>query len=982
MNDVSRQYPCAVRILTGAQAGITFPISKAYTTIGRDPQNDIVLTDATVSRAHARIVQHGSLWTIEKLAPNNTLKINQRDMQQGTIGPNDTISLGGVTSFVFLAVPASAASAAPQPSQPLPNRVAQPAPPSRPNIPQPTPYSQIPQPGPLPDIAQPTPGLLSPNAASFLGDGQSLFTQRVSQSQVVPMMGVPSLEVSANISNQKQTTPLTRPIITIGREPSNDIVIHAPIVSAFHAQIEQQGNTFVLVHPHPKARQQRTLNGLLFQGQHILGDQTFRRTLTRGDVFRIGDENGTLVTLTFNDGSGAVQEAPSEMRPIPLNTPVITIGRHRDNTVVLTHPQISGHHARLEQVPGGYRIVDLGSTNHIYVNTQRVTSQLLNPGDEIRIGPYKLTYTGTELTPYDESSSIRIDAMRLRKTGNNNVVLLNDISIVIPPRKFVALVGGSGAGKSTLMDALNGLRPAHEGKVLYNGQDYYHSLAAFSTQLGYVPQDDIVHRDLTVERALYFAAKMRLPDDFTESQISQRIDEVLADVDMEDRRNLLVSKLSGGQRKRVSIALELLAKPSIFFLDEPTSGLDPGLDRKMMFLLRKLADKGHTIVLVTHATNNINTCDYVCFLAQGGRLVYYGPPNEARRFFQKTDFAEIYGALEPGKDNPDAPARAESAFRASGDYQKYVARPLMEGPAGRTGTLQQTAPTKPPKRGDPQKQFRILSRRYIELLKNDTGNLLILLLQAPIIGLILMLIVKFVTVADVFNYSNVTNPAYDGDAQKVLFVMSFAAVMFGCINGAREIVKELPIYRRERTVNLGIAPYMFSKIVVLGVLCLLQSAILVILVNLVAPFQQGVFLPVGLEVYITLALTSLAGLMLGLLVSSLAPNNDRAVSLIPIILIPQVIFAGAIFPLKGGFLQPIGLLFAARWAVAALGTSVGLSNQYLGNDQLIGSVATYQYGQGGDSTRYLFLLWLGLVAMIVLLGFAIGYFMKKKDVKV
>src|SRR5437870_9997682 len=155
---------------------------------------------------------------------------------------------------------------------------------------------------------------------------------------------------------------------------------------------------------------------------------------------------------------------------------------------------------------------------------------------------------------------------------------------------------------------------------------------------------------------------MRLPDDFTESQISQRIDEVLADVDMEDRRNLLVSKLSGGQRKRVSIALELLAKPSVFFLDEPTSGLDPGLDRRMMFLLRRLADKGHTIILATHATNNINTCDYICFLAQGGRLTYFGPPNDAKKYFDKTDFAEIYSALEPTEQNLNIPAEAEARF--------------------------------------------------------------------------------------------------------------------------------------------------------------------------------------------------------------------------------------------------------------------------------------------------------------------------------
>ena len=245
----------------------------------------------------------------------------------------------------------------------------------------------------------------------------------------------------------------------------------------------------------------------------------------------------------------------------------------------------------------------------------------------------------------------------------------------------MALVGGSGAGKSTLMDALNGLRPAQQGTVLYNGQDYYKNFAAFSTQMGYVPQDDIIHRELTVERALYYAAKLRLPDDFTEKQIKERIDEVLDDVEMKFRRKLLVNKLSGGQRKRVSIALELLAKPSIFFLDEPTSGLDPGLDRKMMLLLRKLADKGQTIVLVTHATNNINACDYICFLCQGGNLAYFGPPNDAKAYFGKTDFAEIYSALEPSDENPNIPIEAGEKFEQSPDFVRYVDSAIQQGPA-------------------------------------------------------------------------------------------------------------------------------------------------------------------------------------------------------------------------------------------------------------------------------------------------------------
>src|SRR2546429_3527050 len=554
-------------------------------------------------------------------------------------------------------------------------------------------------------------------------------------------IGLPSLEVSSNIHGSRQSFPLVKDVINIGRDTKNDIVIReGSIISGQHLQIQRQGNQFVLIHPHPD--RQGTVNGLLYQGRKIRGDEPFRKTLNRGDIFRIGDENGTLITLVFNDGTGTQQEILAPVRPIRLGDPELSIGRKPDNTVVLSHPQVSGHHARMVREGGTYRVLDLNSTNHVYVNSELITSHLLKLGDEIRIGPYKLVYETNQLTQYDESNFIRIDALNLKKTGNNNVTLLNNLSFSIPPRKFVALVGGSGAGKSTLLNALCGLRPAQEGKVLYNGQDYYRNLAAFNTQIGYVPQDDIVHRDLTVERALYYAARMRLPTDFTREQIFRRIDEVLEDVEMTERRNLLVSKLSGGQRKRVSIALELLANPSIFFLDEPTSGLDPGLDRKMMALLRRLADRGRTIILVTHATNNITACDYVCFLARGGHLAYFGPPNNAKEYFEKTDFAEIYSELEPTKDNPNIAAEAEARFLASADYQRYVPKPIREGQMHQNQVRDKVAAQlkgakkqKRVKRGSALSQFIILSRRYLELLKNDKCNLLILLLQAPIIGI-------------------------------------------------------------------------------------------------------------------------------------------------------------------------------------------------------------------------------------------------------
>lgn len=1037
----------SVQFLSGPLAGSTISISKSIITIGREPDNDIVISDPTVSRHHARLINNAGRWSVEKLSLQNIVTVNSQNIEQAIINNGDTIGLGGGTTFLFLTH-----AGVPQTPGPAPFDQQRPAssyPPPNAQVPPPSspPPSVGQQSGPLIKrtiAAPPVAGAERASAAPFsMPDGPIISEAPDGTSH---MTGTPSLEVSSNIHHEKPTYPLTKQVINIGRDPSNDIVINDPIVSGFHAQIVREGNSLVLIHPHPTRG--KTLNGLLYQGRHIRGDETFRKPLARGDIFRIGDEHGTLITLTYNDGSGAVQEILPEIRPIPLGAPIITIGRLSDNMVVLSHPQVSARHAQLQQVQGGYRIVDLGSTNHVYVNNQLVhNQQLLQPGDEIRIGPFKLTYTGTQLTSHDESNSIRIDALHLQKVGNNQSILLNDISLAIPPRKFVALVGASGAGKSTLMDALNGLRPAQKGVVLYNGQDYYRHLAAFSSQLGYVPQDDIIHRDLTVERALYYAAKMRLPEDFTEEQIQQRINEVLDDVEMKFRRNLLVSKLSGGQRKRVSIALELLANPSIFFLDEPTSGLDPGLDRKMMFLLRKLADKGHTIILVTHATNNINACDYVCFLAQGGRLAYYGPPNEAKAFFGKTDFAEIYSALEPTDEDSNIPAEAEARFRNSPDFQRYVVQPLNSGPAGRANLEQATTEVTQPKRGDPKKQLVLLSLRYMELLRNDVGNLLILLLQAPVIGLILLFMLlpaghgtfDATSVANCPSATlpgipasltqfdgqcqNVVNllsspqgtqfaaqqgktpdellneaivPGSGGDAQKILFIMAFAAVMFGCINGAREIVKEAPIYRRERTVNLGIMPYMFSKIAVLGVLCLLQSAILVFLVNLVAPIHQGIFLPAPLEVYITLALTALTGLMLGLTISAIAPNNDRAMSFIPIILIPQVIFSGIIFPLNNLFLRFLGAFFAAGWAMSGTGSSVGLHNDKLGeagfcsytvhpeNCSYRGNlfVSLDQAQATHTAIFHLLYVWFALIVMIVLLGAAIAYFLKRKDVRV
>ncbi len=775
------------------------------------------------------------------------------------------------------------------------------------------------------------------------------------------------LEINSTTQPEKKRYYLTKRITSIGHLETNDIVLNESIAPGFHAQIIHEGDQIFFTHLHSEhiyilsGRHYHALSGWRYHPRdgwsyqgHLAGDGSFSQPLKPGDSILIGEKNLLCITLTYN-----------------------------------------------------------------YSKQQ---------------------------TQNDESLGIRVDALHLKLASKRQVVLLNDISLVLPACTFVALVGGSGTGKSTLMNALSGLHPVREGQVLYNGQDYSRHQAAFRDQLGYVPQDDIVHRDLTVERALYYSARLRLQTDVTDKQLQQRIDEVLEDVEMQERRHLQISKLSGGQRKRVSIALELLAHPNIFFLDEPTSGLDPGLDYRMMHLLRNLADKGQTVVLVTHATSNLRLCDYVCFLAPGGRLVHFGPPGEALTYFGTDNFAQIYSLLESSEEHPDAPEKAEAHFKASPTYQKYIAVPLA-AKSTRERPARQPHMVKKNKRGNAWKQFVLLSLRYLELLKNDTGNLLILLLQAPIIAILIMLLVKVQIGSSTFrvttvtpcpttqailsttNFPDIPNPtnpivsntcdrvetflkhnprgqAYaakhggvqtalqnfipmDAGAttQTMLFILGITAVLFGCVNAAREIVKEAPIYRRERAVGLGILPYMFSKIVVLALLCLIQSAVLVILINAVDPFQQGIIFPPFVEVYITVALTSLASMAMSLSLSAIAPSTDRAVSFIPVLLIPQIIFAGTAFPFKDWFIQIIAMMFAARWSIGALGTTIGLHSEKLGGDKLFGNIETYSGTLFSTYTHsqaisHLLTMWIALTVMIVFFTCLVGTFLKLKDRRV
>ena len=672
---------------------------------------------------------------------------------------------------------------------------------------------------------------------------------------------------------------------------------------------------------------------------------------------------------------GAERKQPGAPRAL-AGAQVLHIGRASDNDVVLDHEQVSKRHARVTISREGIAFVsDLGSTNGTYVNGYPVRNARLASGGEVRIGPYRFVYTGTELVRYDESKSIRVDAIDLQesvRTGfpllGRRKMLLDHISLSILPGTFVAVIGASGAGKTTLLNALNGQQLASKGRVLYNGQDFYQHARAFGSSLAYVPQDDIIHKNLSVERALFFAARLRLPKDFHRRQIRERVAQVLADVEMTPQRHQLVSKLSGGQRKRVSIAVELLANPPLFFLDEPTSGLDPGLDRKMMQLLRRLADRGHTVVLTTHATSDIGMCDYVAFLAPGGRLAFYGPPDELRHLYEGREYADIYNELH---DNPDHWIKV---FRRSDDYAKYVEAPLRQEMAPEQEMNRRPSRLPHGKRRGGLRQFFLLARRYLTLVERDRMNVFILLIQAPVIAGLAIVLADNNVLKHVSMLSDLRNPQ-DIYAQRSLFIMVCSAIWFGTINSAREIVKEAPIYHRERAVGVRVLPYVLSKVVILGALCAIQSFLLLYIVSLKTGLPtHGVMFPnvrgAFLELYVSLLLMSFVGLMIGLLISALAPNTDRAISVVPIVLIPQIIFSNVVFSLNGTAGKIISFIMPARWGMQVMGTITHVRDKYAGD------IATPFYAT--DRTHEVE-FWLALICLSALFFLLTVWSMSRRD---
>jgi ABC-type multidrug transport system ATPase subunit len=634
--------------------------------------------------------------------------------------------------------------------------------------------------------------------------------------------------------------------VIVGRAAEVDLTLSHPEVSRRHCRILCENDLWFV-------EDLGSQRGTAVNGNRISG----RTALKHGDQIQIGP-----VTLAFGVGSeellgatelanpiGSVLYKGAPTSDIPLGSDLI-FGRSDEVDVLLSDPVVSRRHAMIECGPKGYRLLDLHSKSGSFVNGRRFDEHDLVIGDQIQLGPFFFFYDGRRLVRVRRLSVGRIIAIGLTRQGDSGPIL-NRAGFVAEPGQFIGILGPSGAGKTTLLDALSGLRPAESGKVRFDQTDLYKNLGQLRTSFGYVPQDDIVHSDLTVTEALTFAARLRLPAGTPRSEIAKLVDHTIASLGLADRVNLKIGRLSGGQRKRVSVGVELLSRPPLLFLDEPTSGLDPLAEFKLMELLRRLADTGCTVICTTHVMENVYLMDQIAIVS-GGRVVFQGPPDEARSKFGVTRLSLLYDALQ-SIDAKDLPS-FEPTLPAESD---------RDGPA--------PAPLAKIRRAF---SLPILLQRQVAIFKADIKNLIILLAQPIIIGALVAWAAS--------------------DPQLEQFFAYIGTLWFGCSNSAQEIVKELPIYRRERLVGLSRWSYLSSKFIWMAGLTAIQSLLLYATIAIGRLSVHGAFQ----WQIIGLILLAFAATGIGLTMSAFAKSPMQAVMLVPLLLIPQILFSGFTVPAK------------------------------------------------------------------------------------
>jgi ABC-type multidrug transport system ATPase subunit/pSer/pThr/pTyr-binding forkhead associated (FHA) protein len=903
---MNAQYPHLLIIKEGPFAGKTYPLEGTEIIVGRDPGATIQIDSPGVSRRHVRLTLQNTQFLLEDLGSSNGTFVNGEQLVQPRILKNgDVVGLGRMIHLEYQVILPAVSATMIENDVPIPDGTF---------IEESLPPIPAKPPGGASVRSQP-PAIPPSSVAPPASPEMTLVGEPISISKK------PSpAQLTVAIAGQAvKTYTLQQSKVTLGRAADNQIVIDSRIVSRYHAYLEQVKDGYQLVVLAEAG------NPVMFEGRPL----TTPRLLQHNDVLRIGSlDPGSMVTITYLNPAQAFEGQATPIRFGEKNT--IQIGRDSSNDVVLNAPTVSRYHAQIERVGQRHRLTDLRSANGTFVNDKRVEGVVwLHPKDVIRIGGFRFLMGEDELGQFDESRGLRVDALNLNKWVRKDLNILKDISLTFKPREFIVVVGQSGGGKSTLVDAIAGYRPATHGVVLVNGTNIYSNFDVVQNEIGYVPQRDIIHMELTVYQALSYAAQLRMPRDASKEERHQRILQVLEDLDMVERKDTPISKLSGGQIKRVSIGVELLTKPGLFFLDEPTSGLDPGTETAFMHLMRRLADQGRTIVMVTHATKNVMLADKVVFLARGGYVAWFGPPEEALAYFdqyrtereqraREMEFDQIYAIL----DDPSKGKAKEWAERylQHPAYQKYVVDPLqsvratvsksrMERPEGKVVKAKRKA------RVSGLRQFFILSARNLKILSRDRTSL-ILMLVVPILVASLDFFLSLAMGNNLLDFK-------EGDANNAsttLFLLAINCLLVGGFSQMREFVKEADVYKRERLVNLKIFPYVASKVWVALLLSFYQAAVFVI-VHFMAYKTPGGWLVFGLY-YVSMILAVFSGSMSGLLASSISRSPSVAPLLMILLIIPQIVLSGALAPLP----EKVTAIASTRWAFQSFTGLTGIGS--------------------------------------------------------
>ncbi len=697
--------------------------------------------------------------------------------------------------------------------------------------------------------------------------------------------------------------------ITFGRDDSNDIIISSDLVSRKHGYFTISDGQCYINDP-------GSTNGTYVNNKRIE-----RVRLRDGDLIRIDNIENSVVGGVSMVFSGVVSGVDWQTYNITKDVTTIGSGEHCD--IVIEHANAHSLHAEIQHLGDRFVLVCKSEENDILINNcpMEGRSYQLHDEDLIAIANTKLSFSSDEMgnvIRYRKEKfgySLELEHVakfvKSRSPFKADKKIVDDTSLLIEPGEFVAIVGGSGSGKSTLMNCINGFDEPKPGKVFVNRKNLYENYDELKKYIGYVPQQDIVYENLTLVGMLRYAAKLRLSQNMSKKKREARIDEVIAMVELTEHKNTIIRQLSGGQKKRASIAVELLSDPGLFFLDEPSSGLDPGTERKLMYTLKRMSDGGKTVIMITHNTNNIHLCDKILFLGAGGYVAFFGTPEDAHAFFgipKGQDLTDAYSMVE---ENPDG---WEKKFNNS-QYNK--ASSMGEAKSadvdGKKKKKTQRK-TKIPANKSFFHQFKVLSQRYINLIWNDKMRLLFLLLQGPLIAYLF----SFVTVENTFK-------SYF-DAQSMLFCLSCAGIWVGLMNSIQEVCKERSIVRREYMADVRLSAYICSKLGVQALLAFLQCSLMMIIfaATIGLPERGVIFSNAFPEMLITLFLVTLSSSALGLVISSLVKNTDRAMVFAPVILIPQLLFSGILFTLQGAT-EVLSWLCVSRWGMQAFSNTANLN---------------------------------------------------------